>query len=65
MSYNKAGQNADRYLISEENETKAAHNIVKEVIRSYWNSMSADKMLKKYDPLLEDVNEALNDSKKI
>ena len=65
LSYIKAGQNADRYLISEENETKAAHNIVKEIIRSYWNSMSADKMLKKYDPLLEDVNEALNDSKKI
>ena len=65
LSYIKAGQNADRYLISEENETKAAHNIVREVIRSYWNSMSADKMLKKYDPLLEDVNEALNDSKKI
>ena len=61
LSYIKAGQNADRYLISEENETKAAHNIVKEVIRSYWNSMSADKMLKKYDPLLEDVNEALNE----
>ncbi len=65
LSYIKAGQNADRYLISEENEAKASHNIVREVIRSYWNSMSADKMLKKYDPLLEDVNEALNDSKKI
>ena len=46
LSYIKAGQNADRYLISEENEIKAAHNIVREVIRSYWNSMSADKMLK-------------------
>ena len=65
LSYIKAGQNADRYLISEENETKASHNIVREVIRSYWNSMSADKMLKKYDPLLKEVNEALNDSKKI
>ncbi len=65
LSYIKAGQNADQYLISEENETKAAHNIVREVIRSYWNSMSADKMLRKYDPLLKDVNAALNDSKKI
>ena len=65
LSYIKAGQNADRYLISEENEIKAAHNIVREVIRSYWNSMSADKMLKKYDPLLVKVNEALNDSQKI
>ncbi len=65
LSYIKAGQNADRYLISEENETKAAHNIVREVIRSYWNSMSADKLLKKYEPLLVKVNSALNDSKKI
>ena len=29
LSYIRAGQNADRYLISEENETKAAHNIVR------------------------------------
>ena len=65
LSYIKAGQNADRYLISEENEIKATHNIVREVIRTYWNSMSADKMLKKYDPLLIKVNEALNDSQKI
>ncbi len=65
LSYIRAGQNADRYLISEENESKAAHNIVREVIRAYWSSMSADKMLKKYGPLLVDVNLALNDSKKI
>ena len=65
LSYIRAGQNADRYLISEENETKAAHNVVREVIRSYWNSMSADKLLKKYEPLLVKVNSALNDSKKI
>ena len=65
LSYIRAGQNADRYLISEENETKAAHNIVREVIRAYWSSMSADKLLKKYGPLLVDVNLALNDSKKI
>ena len=65
LSYIRAGQNADRYLISEENETKAAHNVVREVIRSYWNSMSADKLLKKYEPLLVKVNSALNDSKKL
>ena len=65
LSYIRAGQNADRYLISEENETKAAHNIVREVIRAYWSSMSADKLLKKYGPLLVDVNLALNDSKKL
>ncbi|MDC1085469.1 TolC family protein [Candidatus Pelagibacter ubique] len=65
LSYIKAGQSNNRYLISDEAEKKASHNIVREVIRTYWNSLSAEKLIKKYDPLLIKVDAALNDSQKI
>ena len=65
LSYIKAGQSNNRYLISDEAEKKASHNIVREVIRTYWNSLSAEKLIKKYDPLLIKVDSALNDSQKI
>ena len=65
LSYIRAGQEANRYLITEEMERKAEHNIVRDVIKAYWNTISADKLIKKYDPLLIEVDKALNDSQKI
>ncbi len=65
LSYIRAGQEANRYLITEEMERKAEHNIVRDVIKAYWNTISADKLIKKYDPLLVEVDKALNDSQKI
>ena len=65
LSYIRAGQTGDRYLIAKEIEKKAANNIAREVIRSYWKALSADKLIKKYDPLIEKVEVALNDSQKI
>ena len=52
LSFIRAGQEANRYLITEEMERKAEHNIVRDVIKAYWNTISADKLIKKYDPLL-------------
>ena len=65
LSYIRAGQDSNRYLISEEMERKAEHNITREAIKFYWNTLSADKLIKKYDPLLIEVDKALNDSQKI
>ena len=65
LSYIRAGQSADRYLIAKEIEKKSANNIAKDVIRAYWNALSAQKLIKKYDPLIIKVDAALNDSKKI
>ena len=65
LSYIRAGQDSNRYLISDEMERKAEHNITSDVIRAYWNTLSADKLIKKYDPLLIEVDKALNDSQKI
>ena len=35
-------------------ERKAEHNIVRDVIRAYWNTLSADKLIKKYDEMTDD-----------
>ena len=65
LSYIRAGQSSDKYLISRELERKTASNIKRDVVRAYWNALSAEKLIKRYDPLLVQVNKALNDSQKI
>jgi len=62
LSYIRANQSSDRYLIAKENEIKVANNIARDVVRAYWRALSAKKLMKKYDPLLVKVNNALNDS---
>ena len=61
LSYVRAGQQADRYLISKELERKAIHNLTKEVIYAYWKTLSADELLQEINPLMDRVNEALDD----
>ena len=61
LSYVRAGQQADRYLISKELERKAIHNLTKEVIYAYWKTLSADELLAEIDPLVDRVNKALDD----
>ena len=45
LSYVRAGQQADRFLIAKELERKAIHNLTREVIYAYWKTLSADKLL--------------------
>ena len=61
LSYVRAGQQADRYLISKELERKAIHNLTKEVIYAYWKTLSADELLSQINPLMDRVNKALDD----
>ncbi len=61
LSYVRAGQQADRYLVSKELERKAIHNLTKEVIYAYWKTLSADELLAEINPLMERVNKALDD----
>ena len=61
LSYVRAGQQANRYLISKELERKAIHNLTKEVIYAYWKTLSADELLAEINPLMERVDQALED----
>ena len=61
LSYVRAGQQADRYLISKELERKAIQNLTREIIYAYWKTISADYLLDQINPLMEKVNSALED----
>jgi VCBS repeat-containing protein len=65
LSYVRAGQQADRYLISKERERKAIHNLITDVRAVYWRAASAQRLLKKIKPLMEQVDLALSDSRGI
>ena len=65
LSYIRANQSSDRYLIAKENEIKVANNIARDVVRAYWRALSAKRLMEKYDPLLVKVYNALNDSQTI
>ncbi|MDC3223137.1 TolC family protein, partial [Pelagibacteraceae bacterium] len=65
LSYIRAGQQADRYLIAKELERKATQNITRDIIRAYWKAQASENLLKKLNPLLDRVETALADSKYI
>ena len=65
LSYIRAKQTGDKFLIATEIEKKTANNIAREVVRAYWSALTADKLIKKYDPLIKKVESALNDSQLI
>jgi outer membrane protein TolC len=65
LSYIRAGQQADRFLIAKELERKAIQNITRDIIRSYWKAQASENLLKKLNPLLKRVEDALADSQYI
>lgn len=65
LSYVRANQYADRYLISKERERKVVHNITQDVRASYWRAVSAERLLAKINPLIKQTTEALKNSREI
>ncbi|MDX1353325.1 MAG: TolC family protein, partial [Thiomicrorhabdus sp.] len=65
LSYIRAKQQADRYLIAKERERKVVHNIVQDVRKSYFRAVSAEKLLQKIEPLMKEASSALADAEKI
>ncbi len=65
LSYIRAGQQADRYLIAKELERKSIQNITRDIIRSYWKAQASENLLEKLNPLLKRVEDALADSQYI
>lgn len=65
LSYVRAGQQADRYLIAQERRRKVIHNIAREVRAAYWKALAADNLLSDLAPLLNRVEKALENSREI
>lgn len=65
LSYVRAQQQADKFLIAKEKEKKVIHNITQEIRRSYYQAVSAEDLLNKTKPMMNEIREALRDSNKI
>lgn len=65
LSYVRAGQAADRVLISKERERKAVHNLIQDVRSAYWKALSAQRLLGRIGPLFSRVDAALKNAKVI
>lgn len=65
LSYVRAQQQADKFLIAKEKERKVEHNLVQEIRKSYYQAVSAQDLLKRIQPMMQEVNQALNDSKQV
>jgi outer membrane protein TolC len=65
LSWVRAQQGADRYLIAREKERKAVQLIADEVRNQYWEAVSADRLLKQIGPLMQRVGEALERSRQV
>lgn len=65
LSYVRAGQQANRFLIAKEKERKSIHNIKQEVRNAYYQAVSADELLKRIKPIMIETTQAFQDSKNI
>lgn len=65
LSYVRANQQANKYLIAKEKERKSIHNIQQEVRNVYYQAVSADELLNRIKPIMEQTKKALEDSTNI
>lgn len=59
VSYYRAQQKADQYLMAEERRRKVVQNVMQDVRNSYWRALGAQRLIGRVDSLLTRVNQAL------
>ena len=65
LSYVRAQQQADKFLIAQEKQKKVEHNLTQEIRRAYYQAVSSQDLLKRIQPMMGEVKKALEDSKQI
>ncbi|MDR9499847.1 MAG: TolC family protein [Hydrogenovibrio sp.] len=65
LSYFRAQQQADRFLIAKERERKVVHTLMQDVRYAYYRAVSSERLLGKINPLIEQAKAALADSEEI
>jgi len=65
LSYYRAKQQADRFLIAKERERKVVHNIMEQARSAYYRAVSAERLLSKINPLIVKARMALSDSNRL
>lgn len=65
LSYVRAQQQADKFLIAQEKQKKVEHTLNQEIRRAYYEAVSSQDLLKRIQPMMVEVKKALEDSKKM
>ncbi len=65
VSYYQAKQNADRTLIMQERRRKVVHSLMQQVRHAYWLALGAQQMEERIPGLLMEIEQALENSRKI
>jgi len=65
LSYVRAQQKADEYLISQERRRKVANRIIEDVRTAYWRAVSAERLLTKLKELEGAVGVTLSNSERL
>jgi outer membrane protein TolC len=59
VSYYRAHQQADQFLVAEERRRKVVHNMVQDVRAAYWRALGAQRMSEQANDILQRANLAL------
>ena len=65
VSYYRAQQKADQYLMAEERRRKVVQNVLQDVRNAYWRALGAQKLIARVDDLLARVHKALERSRQV
>lgn len=61
VSYVRSQQAANQVMLSEEQQRKVVHRLVREVRLAYWQAVSYDRVIERLELLLVEVDDAIND----
>jgi len=65
VSYVRNQQQANEVLVMQERSRKVAQNVIQDVRYAYWKAVSAQQLLPEMDDLLEQAEDALENSKQL
>lgn len=65
LSYVRAKQQSDKYLIAQERIRKVSHQIHQEVRESYWKAVSAQNLLDQINPVISEVRQSITESEQL
>ncbi|MGQ0455524.1 MAG: TolC family protein [Hyphomicrobium sp.] len=63
LSYVRARQNADKFLVQEELRRKVIHRVVEDVRTAYWRAVSAERLMSKLSALEGETKLALEETR--
>ncbi len=65
VSYFRAQQKADQYLMAKERERKVIQNVLQDTRNAYWRALGAQKLITRVDSLIARVEDALEQSRQV